>query len=100
MTSCSRFSGLNNGSNYNVVGVYPNPTKDLITIQTLGTDASQYQWSLINSEGKIQKITPLIHTSPEGSLLFQFSVKSLPSGLYYIKNLKSSKENSIRFIKG
>lgn len=100
MPSCSRFSGLNNATNYSVVGVYPNPTKDLLTIQTLGTDVSKYQWSLVNSEGKIQKITPIIHTSPEGSILFQFPVKSLPSGLYYIQNLKSPKENSIRFIKG
>ncbi|MBK9042989.1 MAG: T9SS type A sorting domain-containing protein [Saprospiraceae bacterium] len=76
------------------ISVYPNPTKDLLTVKMDINEYDSMEISIINTEGKKIITSPVISTS------HNFQVAHLPSGIYYINVQQYGKQVfSSKFIK-
>jgi alkaline phosphatase D len=99
MDECSRFASIDDIQSATIIGLYPNPTTNVITLQLIGENLPLDSWTFVSSEGKETRIVPNAVQSPSGSTLLVFDVAKLPVGSY---NIFSSSEKSnwkARFIK-
>ena len=94
---CSRFASINENSNFAIIGVYPNPTQNLLHIQVNGNSIDENQWILITTQGTKSDIKPIsTHVDQNNVTQYVFDISILPQGEYF---LSYSGKIPIRFIK-
>jgi hypothetical protein len=87
MSQCGRLASLNSNDNPVVVGIYPNPTYDEFIIQLINnSQVSKGNWSIIDQNGKLQTIQPLISIVSSNQTFLKFNLTSFKSGTYFIIN--------------
>lgn len=77
------------------ISIFPNPSKDRLTLKIEGQYLGRYDISLINSIG--QKVRQFSKTKNGSELEFEMNTFDLPSGSYFIQ-INSEKESQIRKI--
>jgi len=77
----------------NLFSVYPNPTKDFLTIQLNNPDIENVTVSILNSLGQKIKSSSDVNN---GKIIL--SVEDLSNGIYFI-SLSGNKSNTVKFIK-
>ena len=94
---CSRFASIKENSNFAIIGVYPNPTQNLLHIQVNGNSIDENQWILITTQGTKSDIKPLsTHVDQNNVTQYVFDISILPQGEYF---LSYSGKIPIQFIK-
>jgi alkaline phosphatase D len=87
MNECGRLASLNSNDNLVVVGIYPNPTYDEFIIQLINnSQVSKGNWSIIDQNGKLQTIQPLISVVSSNQTFLKFNLTGFKSGTYFIIN--------------
>jgi hypothetical protein len=99
MNECSRFTSIQDVQVATIVGIYPNPTTNVITLQLIGEDLPLEFWVFVSSEGKETRIVPNAVQSPSGSTLLVFDVALLPTGTYTIYSPEEKSNWNAGFIK-
>lgn len=85
MNECGRLASLNSNDNPVVVGIYPNPTYDEFIIQLINnSQVSKGNWSIIDQNGKLQTIQPLISVVSSNQTFLKFNLTGFKSGTYFI----------------
>ncbi|WP_264793694.1 T9SS type A sorting domain-containing protein [Aureispira anguillae] len=82
------------GNHVNPIIVFPNPTKDVVTIQctALTTDA---QLELMDESGKLISI----RTMPKGSTTQKLSLEELPTGIYLLRLIINIEDEAVHTFK-
>jgi alkaline phosphatase D len=99
MSECSRFASIEDVQSATIVGLYPNPTTNVITLQLIGENLPLDSWVFVSSEGRETRIVPNAVQSPSGSTLLVFDVAKLPVGTYNIFSPREKINWNVRFIK-
>ena len=83
----------------NNIFVYPNPSRDVVTIKYILNNTSKVSIGLYNSVGeKLQVISPLI-TEEKGNIEHSINLKEFSNGVYFIKFSINNTDNYIKLIK-
>jgi hypothetical protein len=83
----------------NNIFVYPNPSRDVVTIKYKLNNTSKVSIGLYNSIGeKLQVISPLI-TEEKGNIEHSINLKEFSNGVYFIKFSINNTDNYIKLIK-
>jgi hypothetical protein len=83
----------------NNIFVYPNPSRDVVTIKYKLNTTSKVSIGLYNSVGeKLQVISPLI-TEEKGNIEHSINLKEFSNGVYFIKFSINNTDNYIKLIK-
>lgn len=69
--------------NESIVGVYPNPARDLINIDIMVTEDTRFTASLFNAS--MLKLEQLEFIAGKGNHLEQINIEELPSGMYFLR---------------
>ncbi|MFN5633545.1 MAG: alkaline phosphatase D family protein [Flavobacteriia bacterium] len=99
MSECSRFTSIEDLQLSAIIGLYPNPSTNVITLQLIGENLPIDFWTFVSSEGKEIQLVPTVLQSPSGSSLFVFDVEKLPAGTYNIYSSGKIRNSSISFVK-
>jgi hypothetical protein len=99
MSECSRFASIEDIQSATIIGLYPNPSQNTITIQVIGENLSTEPWVFVSSEGKVTQLSPNVVQSPSGSFLLVFDIEKLPSGKYTVSYPGKVREWAMGFVK-
>jgi len=91
---CSYIQSLEIRAFFNEIGIYPNPTADILTL-TIDHPSQINSYKIINHLGKVQILSPSI----DGNLS-QLDISALKPGLYYMQFLTSTGTIIKSFTKG
>jgi alkaline phosphatase D len=94
---CSRFSSISENYQPTIFGVYPNPSQQVLHIQTIADLSETNDWKLISSEGRETRLKPVSSVLDQnGVCLYIFDVSFIAKGEYQLSNNSTT---GIRFIK-
>ncbi len=80
------------------LSVYPNPTKDNITIELFAQQGEQYDIGIFNALG--QKIESVYQGELNGGLnQLEYSTANLPKGVYYVRVTSEGRIETMKLIK-
>jgi alkaline phosphatase D len=99
MSECSRFAYIEDIQSATIIGLYPNPTQNNVTIQVIGENLSSEYWVFVSSEGKVTQLLPNVMQSPSGSFLLVFDIEKLPAGMYKVYAAGDKNNWNIGFVK-
>jgi alkaline phosphatase D len=97
---CSRFASVEENQNALITGFYPNPSNQLLYIQTIGKSTNGNNWKLISATGAELWIQPISMIMDQNNVVsYVFDISILAAGEYYLyQNLEKSK-TKISFLK-
>lgn len=75
-----------------LINVYPNPTSNILYIETKDQEAGELNYQLFDATGKL--VASSKELQKEGANKFSFNLQSFASGNYFLMIQKSSKEGS------
>jgi hypothetical protein len=75
--TCSRFATLEENEFTSIIGVYPNPSDQLLYIQTNGKLNTYEHWKLISSQGSEILIKPISMMADQNNVVHVFDVSRL-----------------------
>jgi len=94
---CSRITSLHENVKSTIFGVYPNPSEQLLYIQTIGNEIETKNWVFISSQGQQISLKPVSSFVDQNSVhLYIFDISDLAIGEYHLTDNGLS---IIRFIK-
>lgn len=97
---CSRFASIKENEFSSIIGVYPNPSSQLLYIQTNGKLNPENNWKLISSNGSEILIKPLsTATDQNNSVVITFDISDITVGQYELIDLFNERKNRIKFLK-
>jgi len=97
---CSRFANINENEVSSIIGVYPNPSNQLLYIQTNGKLNSDRNWKLLSSQGSEIWIKPVSMTTDQNNIVVHvFDVSMFADGQYELIDLAGKSKSRITFIK-
>jgi alkaline phosphatase D len=97
---CSRFASLSENTISSIIGIYPNPSSQLLYIQTNGKLNSENNWKLISSNGSEILIKPLSTiTDQNNTVVITFDISAFTVGQYELIDLSNERKNRIKFLK-
>jgi alkaline phosphatase D len=97
---CSRFASLDENEFNSVIGVYPNPSSQLLYIQTNGKLNPEKNWKLVSTSGSEIWIKPLSMMADQNNIVVHvFDVSMFADGQYELIDLSSKGKSRITFIK-
>jgi len=91
---------MNENEVSSIIGVYPNPSNQLLYIQTNGKLNSDGNWKLLSSQGSEIWIKPVAMTTDQNNIVVHvFDVSMFADGQYELINLSSKSKTRITFVK-
>jgi hypothetical protein len=97
---CSRFASLEENKLSSIIGVYPNPSDQLLYIQTNGKLNLDENWKLISSQGSEILIKPISMMADQNNIVVHvFDVSMFANGQYKLIDLSSKGKTHVTFIK-
>jgi alkaline phosphatase D len=97
---CSRFASLEENEFSSIIGVYPNPSDQLLYIQTNGKLNPDKNWKLISSQGSEILIKPISMMVDQNNIVVHvFDVSMFANGQYELIDLSSKGKTRVTFIK-
>jgi alkaline phosphatase D len=97
---CSRFASLEENKLSSIIGVYPNPSDQLLYIQTNGKLNLDENWKLISSQGSEILIKPISMMADQNNIVVHvFDVSMFANGQYELIDLSSKGKTRVTFIK-
>jgi alkaline phosphatase D len=97
---CSRFASLEENEFSSIIGVYPNPSDQLLYIQTNGKLNPDKNWKLISSQGSEILIKPISMMADQNNIVVHvFDVSMFANGQYKLIDLSSKGKTHVTFIK-
>lgn len=87
-------SGINklHENNFRIISVYPNPTKNLLYVESETPIDDEMQIELINLSGEIIAFGKI----EKGNLLLQLDISEIPPGLYLLKVFNEQSSNTFK----
>ncbi len=83
-----------------VIGVYPNPSSQLLYIQTNGKLNPEKNWKLVSTSGSEMWIKPVSMMADQNNIVVHvFDVSMFADGQYELIDLSSKGKSRITFIK-
>ncbi|MFY7669267.1 MAG: alkaline phosphatase D family protein [Crocinitomicaceae bacterium] len=97
---CSRFASIEENELSSIIGVYPNPSDQLLYIQTNGKLNSEDNWKLISSQGSKILIKPISVMADQNNVVVHvFDVSMFAQGQYELIDLSSKGKTRVTFVK-
>lgn len=97
---CSRFASLEDIELSPIIGVYPNPSNQLLFIQTNGKLNTGNNWKLISTQGFETWINPIsVITEQNNCVIIVFNISDIAAGKYELINFLNKEKTRITFIK-
>jgi alkaline phosphatase D len=97
---CSRFASLNENTLATLIAVYPNPTQELLYVQTNGKSTEENNWKLISSLGTEVLIKPaFVEVNLNNVALYIFDISVLAEGDYMLVYQSGKNKTIVRFLK-
>ena len=97
---CSRFESIKENEFSSIIGVYPNPSSQLLYIQTNGKLNLEDNWKLISSNGSEILIKPIsVMADQNNVVLYIFDVSIFADGQYELIDLSSKGKTHVTFVK-
>jgi len=91
---------MNENEVSSIIGVYPNPSNQLLYIQTNGKLNSDENWKLLSSQGSEIWIKPVSMMAEQNNIVVHvFDVSMFANGHYELIDLSSKGKSRITFIK-
>ncbi len=84
---------LSTNKNDNIISVYPNPAKDLLTVSFVQSTQSELTYQITNMDGLMVTTGALNADQPV------IDIQTLPVGIYIISVISESGNQSVRFVK-
>ena len=99
MNECSRFASIEDIQVSHIIGLYPNPSQNSMTIQVIGENLPSEYWIFTSTEGKVTQLVPKVLQTPSGSFLLVFDIEKLPAGMYKVYSAGDKHNWNIGFVK-
>jgi hypothetical protein len=89
--------GLNDLSNLNSFGVYPNPTENELNVQFNISKAEILRFEILDLTGK--KLDNQVINGNSGENIVVFNTSNLSSGMYLLNAISANGSKTIQFVK-